>query len=345
MSYRLAINGFGRIGRRVARLLLERESRVWQDLELVAVHDFSDPKTLLHLFQYDSIHGRCPLPVNWDTDGQVHLGRHSIQFFSEKDSSRLPWGDLGIDLVLDCTGSYTQREKAQIHRDRGAGKVLISAPAQDPDLTLCFGINQDAYRPDQHHILSSASCTTNCLVPLLQVIEESWGVDNASFLTVHSYTQDQALLDAKHKDLRRARAAGLSQVPTSTGAAQSVGLLFPHLIGKIIGGAIRVPTPNVSLVDLTVRLKNTVSDRQEVNAAFYKASRGVLTGVLDYSEEPLVSEDYNGSLASATLDSLLTDCILPQVAKVTAWYDNETGFSARMLDTAAYLARHQSSQH
>lgn len=341
MRVRIAINGLGRIGRLVTRLLLEERSPLWENLDLVAIHDFESPEMLVHALLYDSVHGkfRGPLHLEERTEGFVlKSGRHQIRLFSEKTPEHFPWKAWNVDAVLDCTGAYTEREKAQIHRTAGAQKVLLSAPGKKPDLTLCWGVSSEHYQPDQHHLLSNASCTTNCLAPLVRVLDHFFGVDWGTFLTVHSYTNDQALLDGKHKDLRRSRAAALSQIPTSTGAASNLGILFPHLNGKMSGLAIRVPTPNVSFVELTCQLQQSPETVEDLNHAFQRASQeGPLRGLLQYETSPLVSSDFNGSLASAHFDSLLTQKVGPSVWKVFAWYDNECGFSARMLDVASHL--------
>ena len=266
------------------------------------------------------------------------VGNRKIQLSAEKDPSALPWGRLGASFVHECTGVFTDREKAALHLKAGAKKVIISAPSKDPDITLCLGVNEDKYNPQEHTVVSNASCTTNCLAPVVKVLDDSFGVIRGTMLTIHSYTNDQQLLDLAHKDPRRARAAALSQIPTSTGAAKAVGQVIPHLKGKLDGLSIRVPTPNVSVVDFTGELKKSVT-REEVNQALKNAAEGPLKGILGYCTEPLVSVDFNGCQNSSTVDSLLTHVIEGTLIKVIAWYDNESGFSARMLDLTQYMAR------
>ncbi len=333
MSKRIqvGINGFGRIGRKVARLALERD-----DIEIVGINDLTDANTIAHLFKYDSVHGNLKQDIR--IDGKtLHIGNHQIQLFAERDPSALPWAKLGAQFVHECTGIFTDREKAALHLKGGAQKVIISAPSKDPDATLCMGVNQEHYDASKHHVVSNASCTTNCLAPLVKVLDDNFGVARGTMLTVHSYTNDQQLLDLPHKDLRRARAAALSQIPTTTGAAKAVGLVIPHLKGKIDGMAIRVPTPNVSLVDFTAELKKSTS-KDEVNAVFRKAAEGSMKGILAVSVAPLVSVDYNGDVHSSTIDLDCTAVLEGNFIKVISWYDNESGFSARMLDLTAYMA-------
>ena len=329
---KIAINGFGRIGRKIARLSLERE-----DIEVVGINDLSKPEQMAHLLKYDSVHGTLKEEVR--VEGNVlRVGKHKIQLSAEKDPTSLPWGHLGATIVHECTGVFTDREKAALHLKGGAKKVIVSAPSKDPDVTICMGVNENKYDPAKHTIVSNASCTTNCLAPLVKVLDDSFGVVRGTMLTVHSYTNDQQLLDLAHKDPRRSRAAALSQIPTTTGAAKAVTLVMPHLKGKLDGLAIRVPTPNVSMVDFTGELKKSVT-KEEVNAVFKTASEGSLKGLLAYSTEPLVSIDFNGSLMSSTLDADLTLVVENTLVKVIAWYDNESGFSARMLDLTRWMSQ------
>ena len=326
----IAINGFGRIGRKIVRLALERD-----DIEVVGINDLSKPEQMAHLLKYDSVHGSLKEEVR--VEGTVlRIGKHKIQLSAEKDPAALPWGHLGASIVHECTGAFTDREKAALHLKGGAKRVIISAPSKDADITICMGVNDDKYNASQHQIISNASCTTNCLAPLVKVLDDSFGVVRGTMLTVHSYTNDQELLDLAHKDPRRSRAAALSQIPTTTGAAKAVTLVIPHLKGKLDGLAIRVPTPNVSVVDFTGELKKHTT-KEEINAAFKKASEGSLKGILGFSTEPLVSIDYNGNLASSTIDAELTCVVDNNFVKVISWYDNETGFSARMLDLTQLL--------
>lgn len=331
-TIKVGINGFGRIGRKVVRLALERP-----DIEIVGINDLSKPEQMAHLFKYDSVHGILKDEVRLEGN-TLWAGSKRIRLSAEKDPSALPWGDLGATFVHECTGVFTEREKASLHLKAGAKKVIISAPSSNPDITLCMGVNEELYSSSQHSVVSNASCTTNCLAPLVKVLDDQFGVVRGTMLTVHSYTNDQQVLDLAHKDPRRARAAAVSQIPTTTGAAKAVGLVIPHLKGKLDGLSIRVPTPNVSMIDFTGELK-TKTTREDINAAFKKATEGKMKGVLAYSTEPLVSTDYNGNESSSTIDSLLTTVIEGNLVKVISWYDNETGFSARMLDLTAYMAR------
>jgi glyceraldehyde 3-phosphate dehydrogenase len=331
MSTKIAINGFGRIGRCVLRAALKRK----EDLEIVAINDLDKPATLAHLFKYDSVHG------TWDgkvsaTEKGISIDGHEYRVTAERDPVALPWKELGVDVVLECTGHFTAREQAALHLQAGAKKVVISAPAKGPDLTVAYGINHDQYDPKQHHVLSNASCTTNCLAPVAKTLLENFGIERGLMTTVHSYTNDQRILDLPHKDLRRARAAALSMIPTSTGAAKAIGDVLPLLKGKLHGLAVRVPTPNVSLVDLTVNTtkKTTV---EEINAAFKAAAEGPLKGVLEYSDALTVSVDYNGNPHSSIFDSTNTMVMEGTLVKVMAWYDNEWGFSNRMVDVAKHL--------
>ena len=331
---KIGINGFGRIGRKVLRLALERN-----DMEVVAINDLSKPEQIAHLFKYDSVHGTLPYTVKVENSTlfvETKKGIQKIALFSEKDPAALPWGQLGVEIVHECTGIFTDREKASLHLKGGAKRVLISAPSKDPDITLCVGVNHTQYDPSKHTIISNASCTTNCLAPVAKVLDETFGIKRGTMLTVHSYTNDQTILDLPHKDLRRARAAALSMIPTTTGAAKAVGLVLPQMKGKIDGLAIRVPTPNVSLVDFTAEL-NKSTTVGEINAAFKTASEGSLRGILGFETSPLVSIDFNGNIHSSTVDAELTTVIDGSLVKVISWYDNESGFSARMLDLTAYI--------
>jgi len=333
---KIGINGFGRIGRKVVRLALERT-----DIEVVAINDLSKPETIAHLFQFDSVHGR--LPYRTQIEGgflmiETPRGLRKIKLTAEKDPAAIQWGTMGVDVVHDCTGIFTDREKAALHLKGGAKRVIISAPSKDADGTFCMGVNHTQYDPKKHIVVSNASCTTNCLAPLAKVLDESFGIVKGTMLTVHSYTNDQQVLDLPHKDLRRARAAALSMIPTTTGAAKAVGLVLPQLKGKLDGLAIRVPTPNVSLVDFTGELKKSTT-KEEVNAVFKKASETTLKGVLAYETQPLVSIDFNGNTLSSTVDSELTTVVEGNLVKVVSWYDNESGYSARMLDLTAYMAQ------
>lgn len=328
---RIAINGFGRIGRGFVRCLVQDPSA----FDLVVINDLTDSKTLGHLLKYDSIHGRFPGTVSVQKDGLV-INDDTVKITALKDPGELPWKDNGVDIVIESTGIFRKRSQAQKHIDAGGRKVIISAPADDPDITLACGINLDSYDPGKHHIMSNASCTTNCLAPVAKVLHETFGIETGLMTTIHSYTNDQNILDLPHKDLRRARAAALSMIPTSTGAAAALKEVLPALAGKLDGMAIRVPTPNVSLVDLTVRLSKTVS-RDDINNAFRSAAQGALKGVLAVTEEPLVSVDFNGDKHSATVD-LTETIVLKDMVKVLAWYDNEAGYSQRLFDLAKFVA-------
>jgi glyceraldehyde 3-phosphate dehydrogenase (phosphorylating) len=323
---KVAINGFGRIGRCILRAALARK----ENIEIVAINDLDAPATMAHLFKYDSVHRTWPGQVT-ATDKSMTVDGKTIAFTAEKDPTKLPWKSLGVDLVLECTGRFADREGASKHLGAGAKKVIISAPAKGPDVTIAIGVNSEAYDPGKHQILSAASCTTNCLAPTAKVLLDTFGIEKGLMTTVHSYTNDQRILDLTHKDLRRARAAALSMIPTSTGAAKAIGDVLPALKGKMHGVSVRVPTPNVSLVDLTVVLGKKATP-EEINAAFRKAAEGPLKGVLEYSEAETVSVDYNGNPHSAIVDATNTFVIEGNLAKVMAWYDNEWGFSNRMVD-------------
>lgn len=329
---KVGINGFGRIGRNVLRYLAKSGA----DLEVVAVNDITDAPTLAHLLKYDSVHGRYPGTVETRGDAIVVDG-HEITVLSEKDPAKLPWGALGVQVVLESTGIFRSRDKAAAHLTAGAKKVIISAPGKNEDITIVMGVNHTAYDPAKHHVISNASCTTNCLVPVVKVILDNFGFQRGFMTTVHSYTNDQRILDLPHSDLRRARAAAQNIIPTSTGAAKATALVIPALKGKIDGVALRVPTANVSLVDLTC-VVDTPTSIDEVNAAFRTAAGGALKGVLAVSDEPLVSSDYIGDGASSTLDALSTNVVEGTLLHVSSWYDNEMGYSARCVDLMQYLA-------
>ncbi len=333
MSIRIGINGFGRIGRNVFRALQENA----KDIEVVAINDLTDPATLAHLLKYDSIHGRYKGSVTVDGTTMT-VGGKSMKVLAERDPSKLPWKDLNVDIVLESTGFFTQRDGAAQHLSAGAQKVIISAPAKQEDITIVMGINHNDYDPAKHHVLSNASCTTNCLVPVVRVLIDNFGFQRGFMTTVHSYTNDQRLLDFPHNDLRRARAAALSMIPTSTGAARATALVIPEVKGKLDGMALRVPTADVSLVDLTCVVEKPTS-REEVNAAFKKAADGPLEGILAISDEPLVSADYIGDLHSSTVDSMITNVIDSTLVHVSAWYDNEMGYSARCIDLIEHVGR------
>ena len=333
MAIRVGINGFGRIGRNVVRAAKAMNTT---ELDFVAVNDLTDTKTLAHLLKYDSVHGRFPGDVSARADSLVVDG-DSMKVLSEKDPAKLPWKDLGVELVLESTGRFTDRDQAALHLNAGAKKVIISAPAKKEDITICYGVNHKAYDPAKHHVISNASCTTNCLVPVVKVILDRFGFVSGFMTTVHSYTNDQVILDFPHKDLRRARAAALSIIPTTTGAAKATSLVIPEVKGKIDGVALRVPTPDVSVVALTCVVQKPTSV-DEVNNAFREAAKsGPLKNVLVVSDEPLVSVDYIGSLQSSTIDSLSTNVVGGTLVNVTSWYDNEMGYSARCVDLLRYI--------
>ena len=331
MAIRIGINGFGRIGRNVLRASLGDP-----ELSYLAINDLTDAKTLAYLLKYDSIHGTLKATVE-ATDDHLIVDGKPIQVLAKKDPKELPWKDLGVDLVIESTGRFTDREGASRHLSAGAKRVIITAPAKDPDVTLVLGVNEQTYDPRSHQVISNASCTTNCLAPVAKVLLENFGIRHGVMTTIHSYTNDQQLLDLPHKDLRRARAAAVSMVPTSTGAAKALHLVLPQLKGKLDGMAIRVPTPNVSLVDLTVETEKEC-DIASVNAAFRRAAQGSLKGILQYSEAPIVSVDQNGDPHSATLDAQLTTVLEHRMVKVIAWYDNEWGYSCRVRDLIKFIA-------
>jgi glyceraldehyde 3-phosphate dehydrogenase len=329
MTVKVAINGFGRIGRMAFRAGLSRK-----EIDFVAVNDLTDTRTLAHLLKYDSTQGILNADVS-STSNAIIVNGKEIKVFSEKDPSKLPWRDLGVIFVLESTGLFTEKAKAAAHIDAGAKKVIISAPAKSPDFTIVMGVNHKEYDPKKHHIVSNASCTTNCLAPVCKVLLDNFGIEKGLMTTTHAYTGDQRLLDFPHKDLRRARSAALSMIPTTTGAAKAVSLVLPQLEGKLNGIAIRVPTPNVSLVDLTVQLSKPAT-AAEINMAMKEASETYLKGILAYTEEPLVSIDFNRTTVSSTLDALST-MVVGDMAKVFAWYDNEFGYATRMIDLTAYM--------
>ena len=331
MSTKVGINGFGRIGRNAFRAALQNPEL---DIEFVAINDLTDPETLAHLLQYDSVHGILSDSINATDNGLVVNG-NEIRAFAERDPADLPWSDLGVDVVIESTGFFTAREDAEKHITAGgAKKVLISAPAKEEDITIVIGVNDDKYEKDKHHIISNASCTTNCLAPVAKVLHESFEVESGLMTTIHAYTGDQRVHDFPHKDMRRARAATLSMIPTTTGAAVAVGKVLPELNGKLDGFAIRVPTPNVSVVDLTVGL-NKKPSAEDVNAVLKEASENSLKGILGYSELDLVSADFNGNKLSSVLDAPFTKVIEDGLVKVLSWYDNEWGYSNRLVELAA----------
>jgi glyceraldehyde 3-phosphate dehydrogenase len=330
MALKVAINGFGRIGRMVLRAGLSH-----QDIDFVAINDLTDPSTLAHLLKYDSSQGKLEADLSVKEHSLILDGKE-VQIYREMDPSKLPWNDVGAEFVFECTGLFRDKDRASAHLVAGAKKVIISAPAKNPDATIVMGVNQQEYDPQKHHVVSNASCTTNCLAPVCKVLLDNFGIEKGLMTTTHAYTGDQRLLDFPHKDLRRARAAALSMIPTTTGAAKAVSLVLPQLAGKLNGMAIRVPTPNVSVVDLVVQLSKPAT-ADEVNGALEEAAEGDLKGILAYCEEPLVSIDFNGSTVSSTVDSLST-MVIGDMLKVLSWYDNEFGYSCRMVDLALYMA-------
>ncbi len=332
MATKVGINGFGRIGRNVFRAAFARD-----DIEIVAVNDLTDAKTLAMLLQYDSVHGEFAHEVEADGADLVVGGKH-VKVFAERDPGNLPWASIGVDIVVESTGLFTDKEKAEVHITKGgAKKVIISAPAKNEDITIVMGVNHDKYDPAAHNVISNASCTTNCLAPIAKVLHEQFGIVHGLMTTIHSYTNDQRILDLPHNDLRRARAAALSMIPTTTGAAKAVSLVLPELKGKLNGFSMRVPTPNVSVVDLVAELKKPATV-EEVNAALLEATKeGSLQGYLAYCEKPLVSKDFNGNPHSSIVDALSTMAIDGSMVKVVSWYDNEWGYSNRVVDLAAYI--------
>ncbi len=335
MGVRFAINGFGRIGRCILRAAIDRKQTHFLD-DLASINDIDKPKTLAHLFKYDSVHGIYPGEVA-HTEKELVIDGRKIEVTAEKDPANLPWRAKKVDVVLECSGRFTARDAAQKHLTAGAKKVIISAPAKNPDITLAYGINHDKYDPAKHNLISNASCTTNCLTPVAKVVMDSFGLVKGLMTTIHSYTNDQRILDLPHEDLRRARAAALSMIPTSTGAAKAVAEVIPELKGKLHGVAIRVPTPNVSLVDLVCLTAKEVTP-EEVNGAFRRAAEGPLKGILKYEEAPTVSVDYNGDSHSAIFDATSTFVVERNLLKVMAWYDNEWGYSNRMVDVFNHVA-------
>jgi len=331
MAIRIGINGFGRIGRNVLRASLGNPA-----LEFVAINDLTDAKTLAYLLKYDSIHGALDVPVEAKDDYLI-VDSRPIKILAVKDPKDLPWRNLGVDYVIESTGRFTNRDDAANHLAAGAKRVIISAPSKDADATLVLGVNEKTYNPKAHQVVSNASCTTNCLAPVAKVLLDRFGIKHGLMTTVHSYTNDQQLLDLPHTDLRRARAAAISMVPTTTGAARALHLVLPQLKGKLDGMAIRVPTPNVSLIDLTVELESDATPA-DVNAAFRAAAQGPLQGILQYSEDPVVSVDMNGNPHSAIVDAPLTTGLDKRMVKVIAWYDNEWGYSCRVRDLITYIA-------
>jgi len=331
VAIRIGINGFGRIGRMAFRAMLDKK-----EVEVVAVNDITDAKTLAHLLKHDSVHGSLKHQVQAEGN-QIMLDGHAFRVIAERDPAKLPWKELKVDVVIESTGLFTARDKAALHLSAGARKVVISAPADGVDVTLCMGVNPQAYEPAKHDVISNASCTTNCLAPVAKVLHANFGIVHGLMTTVHSYTSDQMLQDGPHKDLRRARAAALSMVPTSTGAAKAIGLVLPMLKGKLDGIAIRVPTPNVSVVDLTATVERD-ADESAVNAAMKKAAEGELRGILAYSDEPLVSIDFNGNPHSSIFDAPLTKVLGKRLVKIFSWYDNEWGYSNRLADVTAFVA-------
>lgn len=332
MGIKIGINGFGRIGRNLLRASYEDKG-----IDYIAVNDITDPKTLAHLLKYDSVLGIFNAEVKPD-ENSIYVDGKKIKVLSQKVPENLPWKDLGVEIVIESTGLFTKRDDAAKHLAAGAKKVIISAPAKSPDITICMGVNEEAYDAEKHHIISNASCTTNCLAPVVKVLQKNFGIKSGLMSTTHAYTNDQRILDLPHKDLRRARAAALSIIPTTTGAAKALSEVLPELKGKLDGIALRVPTPNVSLVDLTVVLEKEVSV-DEVNAVFKKAAENELKGILAYTEEELVSIDYKGNPNSAIVDGPYTKVINGNTVKVLAWYDNEWGYSCRLYDLIKYIIK------
>ena len=332
MTVKVGINGFGRIGRNVFRAALDNS-----EMEIVAINDLTDANMLAHLLKYDTVHGTLQHDVK--VDGQyLVVGNQKVKVLAERDPAQLGWGELGVDVVVESTGRFTKREDAAKHLEAGAKKVIISAPASNEDITIVMGVNEDKYDAANHHVLSNASCTTNCLAPFAKVLNDNFGIKRGMMTTIHSYTNDQQILDLPHKDYRRARAAAENMIPTTTGAAKAVALVLPELKGKLNGMAIRVPTPNVSIVDLVAELEKNVT-AEEINAAMKTAAEGPLKGILAYSELPLVSTDYNGATVSSTVDGLSTMVLEDNMVKVLSWYDNEVGYSSRVVDLIGYIAQ------
>jgi glyceraldehyde 3-phosphate dehydrogenase len=330
MTVKVAINGFGRIGRMAFRAGMSNK-----DIEFVAINDLTDTSTLAHLLKYDSSQGAIGAEVS-STDNALIVDGKEIRVFTEKDPAKIPWRDMGVEYVLECTGLFREKAKAAAHLEAGASKVIISAPAKEPDITIVMGVNNTEYDPQKHNIVSNASCTTNCLAPVCKVLLDNFGIEKGLMTTTHAYTGDQRLLDFPHKDLRRARAAALSMIPTTTGAAKAVSLVLPQLEGKLNGMAIRVPTPNVSVIDLVAQLSKPAT-ADEINSAVKESADGYLNGILDYCDKPLVSIDFNGTKVSSTLDAMST-MVVGDMAKVLSWYDNEFGYANRMIDLVVYMA-------
>ncbi|CAG7650289.1 type I glyceraldehyde-3-phosphate dehydrogenase [Paenibacillus allorhizosphaerae] len=332
MATKIGINGFGRIGRNVFRAALNNS-----EVEVVAINDLTDVSTLAHLLKYDTTHGKLDATVEY-TEGALIVNGKTVKVFAERNPENLPWGANGVEIVVESTGIFTAKEKAELHLKGGAKKVIISAPATNEDITIVMGVNEDKYDPAAHTIISNASCTTNCLAPFAKVLNDKFGIVKGMMTTVHSYTNDQSVLDLPHKDLRRARAAAENIIPSTTGAAKAVSLVLPELKGKLNGMSFRVPTPNVSVTDLVAELKVNVTV-DEINAALREAANGPLKGILNYTEEPLVSSDFNGDPASSTIDALSTMVVGDNMVKVVSWYDNEWGYSNRVVNLAAFIAK------
>jgi glyceraldehyde 3-phosphate dehydrogenase len=331
MAVAVGINGFGRIGRLAFRAMVD------QDIQVVGINDVVEPKVLAHLLKYDSVHGQFRGSVGAEGDALVVNGKR-IPVSSERDPAKIPWKKWGARIAVESTGLFTAREKAKAHLDAGAERVIISAPAENPDVTLVLGVNDDAYDASKHHIVSNASCTTNCLAPVAKVVDQAFGIERGLMVTIHAYTADQRLVDSPHKDLRRARAGALSMIPTSTGAARAIGLVLPALKGKLDGYAMRVPTPDVSVVDLAVQLKKPATDAA-INEAVRKAAEGPMKGILQYVDEPLVSADFVGNRHSSIFDAPSTKVLEGNFAKLLAWYDNEMGYATRVADLAVFMGR------
>jgi glyceraldehyde 3-phosphate dehydrogenase len=347
MAVKVGINGFGRIGRLVARSILEKDSK---NIELVAVNDLTDAKSNAYLFKYDSVHGRFDGDVKASAEDAISVNGKQIKVLSKKDPAELPWKDLGVEIVVESTGLFTIKKDgvnkkgkevkgAENHITRGgAKKVIISAPAEGEDITIVMGVNEEKYDPKNHHVISNASCTTNCLAPIAKIMNDKWGIVKGLMTTIHSYTNDQKVQDMAHSDLRRARAAAISMIPTSTGAAKAISLVIPELKGKLDGFAIRVPTPNVSVVDLTATLSKKAT-AEEINAAFKSVAEGPMKGILGYTEDPVVSVDFNHCILSSVVDAKITKVIQDDFVKVLAWYDNEWGYSNRVVDLCEYIVK------
>lgn len=333
MTTRIGINGFGRVGRQSLKAILERHPG---ELEIVAINDITDTKTNAHLLRYDSTYGRFPGEVEATADALIVNG-HTLHVMSQRDPAQIPWGDLGVDLVIESTGHFIEAEKAAAHLREGAKKVIITAPAKGEDVTIVLGVNESVYDPAKHHIISNASCTTNCLAPAALVLHEAFGIEHALMNTIHAYTNDQRILDQVHKDLRRSRTAGANIIPTSTGAARALALVIPELKGRFDGMSLRVPTVTVSVVDFVATIQKEAT-KEQVNATFKAAATGKLKGILDYTEEPLVSSDFRGDAHSSIIDGLATMVMANNMVRVLAWYDNEWGYSCRIADLAAYVA-------